>query len=115
MQSLHIATAFIKFLFKLIKKLTVPLTSLVLLLNMSSAGMAETTVSAAAGIISHNDSPTVSKDNFFINLNIYLLKINLEFLYLKYFLKLMIVRKNRYASSAYSNSLFQVFKLKKGC
>ena len=36
---------------KLIKKISVPLTSLILLLNMSSAGMAETTVSAEIGFI----------------------------------------------------------------
>jgi len=36
---------------KLIKKMSVPLTSLILLLNMSSAGMAETTVSAEVGFI----------------------------------------------------------------
>ena len=36
---------------KLIKKITVPLISLVFLLNMSSAGMAETTVSAEIGFI----------------------------------------------------------------
>jgi hypothetical protein len=67
---------------------------------------AETVVSAAAGIINHNENPTVSRDNFFINLNIYLLKINLRFLYLKIFLKLMIILKNRYAVFAYRNSLY---------
>ena len=36
---------------KLIKKLSLPLTSLIFLLNMSSAGMAETTVSAEIGFI----------------------------------------------------------------
>ena len=36
---------------KLIKKVSVPLISLILLLNMSSAGMAETTVSAEIGFI----------------------------------------------------------------
>ena len=36
---------------KLINKLSLPLTSLILLLNMSSAGMAETTVSAEVGFI----------------------------------------------------------------
>ena len=36
---------------KLIKKISVPLTSLILLLSMSSAGMAETTVSAEIGFI----------------------------------------------------------------
>ena len=36
---------------KLIKKLSLPLTSLIILLNMSSAGMAETTVSAEIGFI----------------------------------------------------------------
>ena len=34
---------------KLIKRITAPLLSLVFLLNMSSAGMAETTVSAEVG------------------------------------------------------------------
>jgi hypothetical protein len=36
---------------KLIKRMTAPLLSLVFLLNMSSAGMAETTVSAEVGFI----------------------------------------------------------------
>ena len=36
---------------KLLKKISLPLTSLILLLNMSSAGMAETTVSAEIGFI----------------------------------------------------------------
>ena len=36
---------------KLLKKITVPLVSLIFLLNMSSAGMAETTVSAEIGFI----------------------------------------------------------------
>ena len=36
---------------KLLKKLSLPLTSLILLLNMTSAGMAETTVSAEVGFI----------------------------------------------------------------
>ena len=36
---------------KLIKKISAPLISLILLLNMSSAGMAETTVSAEVGFI----------------------------------------------------------------
>ena len=36
---------------KLIKKITAPLLSLIFLLNMSSAGMAETTVSAEVGFI----------------------------------------------------------------
>jgi hypothetical protein len=36
---------------KLIKRITAPLLSLVFLLNMSSAGMAETTVSAEVGFI----------------------------------------------------------------
>ena len=36
---------------QLIKKISVPLISLILLLNMSSAGMAETTVSAEIGFI----------------------------------------------------------------
>tara|TARA_B100000700_G_scaffold113220_1_gene127302 strand:+ start:1018 stop:1278 length:261 start_codon:yes stop_codon:yes gene_type:complete len=75
----------------------------VLKINPTSA---ETVVSAAAGIINHNDNPTVSKDNFFVNLNIYLLKINLRFLYLKKFLKLLIMQKNRYAFFAYRNSLY---------
>ena len=35
---------------KLLKKLSLPLTSLILLLNMTSAGMAETTVSAEIGL-----------------------------------------------------------------
>ena len=36
---------------KLIKKISVPLISLLLLLNMSSAGIAETTVSAEVGFV----------------------------------------------------------------
>ena len=36
---------------KLIKKISVPLISLIFLLNMSSAGMAETTVSAEVSFI----------------------------------------------------------------
>ena len=36
---------------KLIKRISTPLISLILLLNMSSAGMAETTVSAEVGFI----------------------------------------------------------------
>ena len=36
---------------KLIKRITAPVLSLVFLLNMSSAGMAETTVSAEVGFI----------------------------------------------------------------
>ena len=36
---------------KLIKKVSTPLISLILLLNMSSVGMAETTVSAEVGFI----------------------------------------------------------------
>ena len=36
---------------KLIKKISLPLMSLMFLLNMSSAGMAETTVSAEIGFI----------------------------------------------------------------
>ena len=36
---------------KLIKKISAPLISLIFLLNMSSAGMAETTVSAEVGFI----------------------------------------------------------------
>ena len=36
---------------KLIKKISAPFISLILLLNMSSAGMAETTVSAEVGFI----------------------------------------------------------------
>ena len=35
---------------KLIKRITAPVLSLVFLLNMSSAGMAETTVSAEVGL-----------------------------------------------------------------
>ena len=36
---------------KLIKRISAPLLSLIFLLNMSSAGMAETTVSAEVGFI----------------------------------------------------------------
>ena len=36
---------------KIIKKISAPLISLIFLLNMSSAGMAETTVSAEVGFI----------------------------------------------------------------
>ena len=36
---------------KLVKKISAPLISLIFLLNMSSAGMAETTVSAEVGFI----------------------------------------------------------------
>ena len=36
---------------KLLKKISVPLISLIFLLNMSSAGMADTTVSAEVGFI----------------------------------------------------------------
>ena len=39
---------------KLIKRTTAPLLSLIFLLNMSSAGMAETTVSAEVGYIFNN-------------------------------------------------------------
>jgi|TARA_B100002019_G_scaffold229431_1_gene202819 hypothetical protein len=75
----------------------------VLKINPTSA---ETVVSAAAGIMNHNESPTVRRDIFFINLNIKLLKLILEFLYKKNYFKLLMIPKNRYAVFAYRNSLY---------
>ena len=72
---------------KLIKKISVPLISLIFLLNMSSAGMAETTVSEEVGFIFNT-----------------LLFLICGFL-------VMFMRKKWYAYSAYTNSLFK----KKGC